>query len=453
MNEAFRDLCAGTVAGVAGILATQPLDIIRVRLQTQAESGGHHVASMRQTARILWQSQGLAGFFRGMAAPLVANAPINAVVFSTERAAAKWLRVDAGEGSSLALRLLAGALSGLAQLPFSIPAELVKVQLQVDHGPREPYTSSLHCARSILREHGPSGLFRGGLLTAARDTSAFAIYFACYYEMKTRLLELQRRRRGALGLGLAAPAAGAAAAAKPSTAAAASAASAAAAPSIGDGFSDSADAGFHIAGGGCVAACERCSGYCDCEDASVSATSSAASSATDTASPLVLLSASAAAPGSTAGPLSTAVASRATAAMSASSAAGGAATAGVVSTQQPPPTLSAAPRWATSLLLSPALALMVSGGTAGVASWALTYPIDTAKSLVQGLPLSTDRRARSLRAVLAANLKEEGGYSFLFRGFGATMARAFMNSAVVFSVFELCVSGMDKHFAPRHDDA
>ena len=96
---------------------------------------------------------------------------------------------------------------------------------------------------------------------------------------------------------------------------------------------------------------------------------------------------------------------------------------------------------------------MVSGGTAGVASWAFTYPIDTAKSLVQGLPLSTPRSARTARAVLAANLREEGSYSFLFRGFGATMARAFMNRAVVFSVFEVCVSGMDKHAAPRHDEA
>lgn len=389
---------------------------------------------MRQTARILWQTQGLAGFFRGMAAPLVANAPINAVVFSTERAAAKWLRVDAGEGRSLSLRLLAGALSGLAQLPFSIPAELVKVQLQVDHGAREPYTSSLHCARSILREHGLSGLFRGGLLTAARDTSAFAIYFACYYELKTRLLELQRRRRGAMGFH--APHA----AATPPTVAAASAAAAPAAVAE-DGSSDAADAGFHIAGGGCVAACERCSGYCDCEDAaqSDSAVSSASASASAAATPLVLLSAS--------GPAH-AAATRSTAAAASSSAAAAPAAA-----TPPPPKLGAAQRWATALLLSPALALMVSGGTAGVASWALTYPIDTAKSLVQGLPLSTDRRARSLRAVLGANLRQEGSYSFLFRGFAATMTRAFMNSAVVFSVFELCVSGMDKHFAPRHDDA
>lgn len=425
MNEAFRDLCAGTVAGVAGILATQPLDIIRVRLQTQAESGGHHVSSMRQTARILWQTQGFAGFFRGMAAPLVANAPINAVVFSTERAAAKWLRADAGDKSSLGLRLLAGAFSGLAQLPFSIPAELVKVQLQVDHGVREPYTSSLHCARSILREHGLSGLFRGGALTAARDTSAFAIYFACYYELKTRLLDLQRRRRVSMGL------------AAPATPPASAIGTAAATPTE----KPSSDPGFHISGGGCVAACERCSGYCACEDSGASAAAGASPSS------LMLLSTPAPGQRASGGAGSPPVAASASASVTAPAV-----------TATPPPSSpssssSAVSRWASSLLLSPALALMVSGGTAGVASWALTYPIDTAKSLVQGLPLATERSARSLRTVLAANLREEGSYRFLFRGFAATMTRAFMNSAVVFSVFELCISGMDKHFGQRQDDA
>jgi len=201
--EACKDIVAGTVAGVSGILVTQPLDIIRVRLQTQAESGGHRVSGMRAAAKHIYRTQGVLGFFRGMAAPLLANAPINATIFATERGISRWLSASApGHGSS-GLHFIAGAISGLAQVPFSVPAELIKLQLQVDHGSREPYTSSWQCARSIASEHGLRGLFRGTALTAVRDTSAFGVYFAVYHELRGWFLRRQATAAAERGGGLA----------------------------------------------------------------------------------------------------------------------------------------------------------------------------------------------------------------------------------------------------------
>lgn len=204
--EALKDILAGSVAGASGILATQPLDIIRIRLATQNEAGGARVNSMGACARSILRAHGVAGFFRGMAAPLVANAPINATIFAVERMATRFLNDSGGHSSSessarrIAKHLLAGGLSGLAQVPFSAPSELVKLQLQVDHGKKEPYTSSLHCARAIWSEHGIAGLFRGGVLTTFRDVSAFAIYFGAYHELKrlcANYEEAQRQKKRA----------------------------------------------------------------------------------------------------------------------------------------------------------------------------------------------------------------------------------------------------------------
>lgn len=79
--DMLRDLLAGTVGGVAGIVVTQPLDIIRIRMQTW---GSAETSSIGATARGILRSSGWKGFFNGMAPPLIANAPINAIVFAAE---------------------------------------------------------------------------------------------------------------------------------------------------------------------------------------------------------------------------------------------------------------------------------------------------------------------------------------------------------------------------------
>ena len=305
MGEAVRDILAGTIAGVCATLTTQPLDLIRVRIQTQAEAGGRHVESMREAARVVWEAHGFRGFFRGLAAPLLANAPINATIFASERAAA---RAFASLHDSIPAHALSGAVSGLAQVPFSVPAELVKLQLQVDHGLREPYASSWHCARSIIAEHGLSGLYRGGGLTTLRDVCAFSIYFASYHELRAWLATPPRR--------------------------------------TGDG--STAATPRHVHG-------------------------------------------------------------------------------------REPATVST-------------LGLMMAGGTAGVLSWLGTYPVDTLKSIVQGLPLSTPREQRTLSYVLRQHANREGGsFRFLLRGLAPTLWRAFPNSAVIFPVFEYVTNLIDKY--------
>ena len=95
-GEAFRrDLIAGTAGGVCGIVVGQPFDTIKVRLQTQGVTGSKSVPSKHSTgysvrrpysgvmdcAKSMLRREGPASFFKGLMAPVCANAPINAIVF------------------------------------------------------------------------------------------------------------------------------------------------------------------------------------------------------------------------------------------------------------------------------------------------------------------------------------------------------------------------------------
>ncbi|KDO28283.1 hypothetical protein SPRG_06334 [Saprolegnia parasitica CBS 223.65] len=177
--DIVKDLCAGTVGGVAGIVAGHPLDTIKVRLQTQAQRGSV-VAAFRSIAA----KEGFRGFYKGMVSPIVSNAPINAVVFAIYGQASRALAGDAP--LSPGQQYLAGALAGLAQVTFSAPAELVKIQMQVDT--RTSASSSFACARQIVRQHGVSrGLYHGWQLTILRDVPAFGSYFFTYEVAKEML--------------------------------------------------------------------------------------------------------------------------------------------------------------------------------------------------------------------------------------------------------------------------
>jgi len=82
--------------------------------------------------------------------------------------------------------------------------------------------------------------------------------------------------------------------------------------------------------------------------------------------------------------------------------------------------------------LSSNLAILLAGGTAGILSWALSYPIDVIKTRVQA---DTRGQYRGMLHATTASVQQHG-WSILFKGFSACMYRAFVVNAVTFVVFE-----------------
>jgi solute carrier family 25 carnitine/acylcarnitine transporter 20/29 len=74
-----------------------------------------------------------------------------------------------------------------------------------------------------------------------------------------------------------------------------------------------------------------------------------------------------------------------------------------------------------------------SGGLAGMAAWAVIYPIDVVKTRWQTAPTNT---YNSLVDCLRQSVHREG-YRFMVKGMGATLARAAPQHAVTFYTYEL----------------
>lgn len=173
----------------------------QVRLQTQIKSAAATYKGPIHCARSIMQLEGFRAFYKGMVggawrwessdrghdtsvlgelqvAPIVSNAPINAIVFGTERTIMRqlrrnnqWLGLDpvlqhmvAGERCSrrhMRPRCAAadarpafdaGSTAGLLQSFIASPAELIKVRLQVARGHSSPlYKGNMECAQYLVR--------------------------------------------------------------------------------------------------------------------------------------------------------------------------------------------------------------------------------------------------------------------------------------------------------------
>lgn len=88
------------------------------------------------------------------------------------------------------------------------------------------------------------------------------------------------------------------------------------------------------------------------------------------------------------------------------------------------------------------LNVLLAGGSAGMAMWAIAIPPDVVKSRLQGAPHGT----YSGFFDCARKLVAKDGVSALFKGFGPAMARAFPANAATFLGVEVSLKLMNSAF-------
>ena len=80
--------------------------------------------------------------------------------------------------------------------------DVIKIRLQAQrHSMTDPldipkYRNAAHAAFTIVREEGPSALYKGVALTALRQATNQAVNFTVYQEMKKRMRKLQGTQEG-----------------------------------------------------------------------------------------------------------------------------------------------------------------------------------------------------------------------------------------------------------------
>ena len=170
------------------MLVGHPLDTIKVRLQSV--HGASKYSGMVDCARQTVQTEGLRGFYRGMAPPLVMAGILNGVMFSVNGQMKRAVAWQSGKeiGQLGALEVVAAALmTAPVYCAVLAPTELVKARLQFQTaGSEQVYRGPADVIRKVVTEAGVRGLWQGYGVTVLTRIVGAPCYFVVYDVLSKR---------------------------------------------------------------------------------------------------------------------------------------------------------------------------------------------------------------------------------------------------------------------------
>jgi solute carrier family 25 carnitine/acylcarnitine transporter 20/29 len=177
-----NEMISGYLGGAAYILSGQPLDIVKVRMQSTGET------SIRESLKHIWKNEGILAFWKGSFFPLTTVGISIALLFGiNEDLKHRYQNILQKKSMNYWDLFLVGGSSGMLYATFICPVEHIKVRMQVQsNSATTVYTNSIDCFRKLYSEYGVRGLFKGLGPTLIREFLGCGGYFATYFYLKDR---------------------------------------------------------------------------------------------------------------------------------------------------------------------------------------------------------------------------------------------------------------------------
>ncbi|KAF2275048.1 calcium-binding mitochondrial carrier protein-like protein Aralar1 [Westerdykella ornata] len=176
------EILAGGAAGGCQVVFTNPLEIVKIRLQVQGEVAKTVEGAPRRGAVWIVRNLGLVGLYKGASACLLRDVPFSAIYFPTYSHLKKDYFGESPQKSLGVLQMLtAGAIAGMPAAYLTTPCDVIKTRLQVEARKGEQtYQGLRHAAKTIWREEGFRAFFKGGPARILRSSPQFGFTLAGY---------------------------------------------------------------------------------------------------------------------------------------------------------------------------------------------------------------------------------------------------------------------------------
>ncbi|XP_055445761.1 electrogenic aspartate/glutamate antiporter SLC25A13, mitochondrial isoform X1 [Bubalus kerabau] len=170
------EILAGGCAGGSQVIFTNPLEIVKIRLQV----AGEITTGPRVSALSVVRDLGFFGIYKGAKACFLRDIPFSAIYFPCYAHVKAGLANEDGQISPGSL-LLAGAIAGMPAASLVTPADVIKTRLQVAaRAGQTTYSGVIDCFRKILREEGPKALWKGAGARVFRSSPQFGVTLLTY---------------------------------------------------------------------------------------------------------------------------------------------------------------------------------------------------------------------------------------------------------------------------------
>ncbi|KAG0248921.1 mitochondrial aspartate-glutamate transporter agc1 [Mortierella polycephala] len=175
------ELIAGGVAGGSQVVFTNPLEIVKIRLQVAGEAA-KSLDAPRPGAMKIVRTLGIVGLYKGASACLLRDIPFSAIYFPVYAHLKKdFFHEGPDHRLTIGELLIAGAVAGMPAAYFTTPADVIKTRLQVEAKKgQSSYTGIRDAARKIYHEEGFRAFFKGGPARIFRSSPQFGTTLMVY---------------------------------------------------------------------------------------------------------------------------------------------------------------------------------------------------------------------------------------------------------------------------------
>ncbi|KAE9413049.1 hypothetical protein Angca_010087, partial [Angiostrongylus cantonensis] len=172
----WAEIFAGGCAGGSQVVFTNPLEIVKIRLQV----AGEIQSASRVGVVTVLKELGFLGLYKGARACFLRDIPFSAIYFPAY-AHAK-LSTSDEDGINHPGSLFASAfIAGVPAAALVTPADVIKTRLQVAaRAGQTTYNGVIDCARKIMKEEGPAAFWKGTAARVCRSSPQFAVTLLTY---------------------------------------------------------------------------------------------------------------------------------------------------------------------------------------------------------------------------------------------------------------------------------
>uniref|UniRef100_A0A8C7H324 Solute carrier family 25 member 13 n=1 Tax=Oncorhynchus kisutch TaxID=8019 RepID=A0A8C7H324_ONCKI len=163
-------------AGGSQVIFTNPLEIVKIRLQV----AGEITTGPRVSAISVIKDLGFFGLYKGAKACFLRDIPFSAIYFPCYAHVKTYMSDEDGRIGPGKL-LFSGAIAGMPAASLVTPADVIKTRLQVAaRAGQTTYSGLVDCFWKILKEEGPRAFWKGAGARVFRSSPQFGVTLVTY---------------------------------------------------------------------------------------------------------------------------------------------------------------------------------------------------------------------------------------------------------------------------------
>ncbi|PIA44581.1 hypothetical protein AQUCO_01700285v1 [Aquilegia coerulea] len=165
-SNVLLKVASGAFSGAVATALTNPMEVIKVRLQMNPNSGRGAIREMQKIS----SQEGMKALWKGVGAAMTRAAALTASQMATydesKRALLRLTPLEEG----FHLHLISSTIAGTMSTLVTAPMDMIKTRLMMQKESKSTgsYRNGLHCAYKVILTEGPLALYKGGLAIFAR---------------------------------------------------------------------------------------------------------------------------------------------------------------------------------------------------------------------------------------------------------------------------------------------